>query len=125
MNNYSLNPIIEDDEYLYRGIIDLNWDYENNRPSSATFKDSRGVSVDREGGRREESCISALSTKKDFFAICKVITRKVRELNALVKYVPIEDNQYHSEIHDSEERIQLRGSKPKKIRDNAIIIFKK
>lgn len=125
MHNISLNPFIENKEYLYRGIIELNWDYENNRPSSATFKDSLGVSVDRDGGRLEENCISNLNNKKDFFAICKVITEKVRELDAYVKYVPEDDNAYHSEIHDSEGRIQLRGSKPKKIRDNSIIVFRK
>lgn len=125
MHSNSLNPFIENEEYLYRGIIELNWDYENNRPSSATFKDSFGVSVDRDCGRLEGNCISYLNNKKDFFAICKVITEKVRELDAYVKYVPKEDNIYHSEIHDSEEKIQLKGSKPKKIRDNAIIVFKK
>lgn len=37
---------IDDNEFLYRGVTTLNWDEENNRPSSATFKDSLGASVD-------------------------------------------------------------------------------
>jgi len=116
-----INPIIDDNEYLYRGIIELNWDYENNPPSSATFKDSKGVSVDRDNHRPERECIDFIKSKKDFFAVCKVQTRKVIELQALVKYQPIQDNIYHSEIHDSQDRIQLRGSKPKKIRDESQI----
>ncbi len=55
-----VSQIIADDEYLYRGIIQLNWDYENNRPSSATFKDSKGVSVDRDSYRHEKECIDFL-----------------------------------------------------------------
>lgn len=41
-------PNIKPDEFLYRGIVELNWNYEKNEPSSATFKDSKGVSVDRD-----------------------------------------------------------------------------
>jgi hypothetical protein len=118
-----LNQIIANDEYLYRGIIQHNWDYENNRPSSATFKDSKGVSVDRGNYRQEKDCIDFLTEKKDFFAVCKIQTKKVRDLSAIAKYLPIEDNVYHSEIHDSEERIQMRGNKPKKIRDASHVVF--
>lgn len=120
-----LYPIIADDEYLYRGIIELNWDYENNRPSSSAFKDSKGVSVDRDYYRIEQDCIDFLRVKKDFFAISKVQTTKIRELNTIVKYLPVENNVYHSEIHDSEEQIQMRGSKPKKIRDASQVVFNK
>ncbi len=120
-----LDEKILDEEYLYRGIIDINWDFENDRPSSATFKDSKGVSVDREGDRTEDKCIEALTSKRNFLAICKVKAKQIREVNAIVKYVPLQDNIYHSEIHDSDERIQLRGKKPKKIRDKASVVFKR
>jgi hypothetical protein len=119
-----LNPIIEDSEFLYRGIIEDFWDYNHNRPSSAIFKDSKGVSVDRDAKRNENDCIDFLKLKKNFFAICKVQAKIVREENAMIKYLPEIDNIYHSEIHDSEERVQMRGSKPKKIRDNSIVVFK-
>lgn len=116
---------IADDEYLYRGITELNWDYENNRPSSATFKDSKGVSVDRDNYREEKDCIDFLLSKIYFFGICKIQTQKVKELNAIARYLPEENNIYHSEIHDSEEKIQLKGSKPKKIRDASEVVFLK
>lgn len=119
------NSTVDNDEFLYRGVIEVNWDFENNRPSSSTFKDSLGVSVDRDSLRTEEECINFLEQKKDFFCICKVVTGKIRALDAFVKYVPKDDNIYHSEIHDSEERVQMRGSKPKKIRDIAEIVKKK
>lgn len=120
-----LHPIVDDSEFLYRGIIEVNWDFENDRPSSATFKDSFGVSVDRDNWRKEADCIEFLLKKKGFFSICKIKTGKVRALNALVKYLPANDNIYHTEIHDSEERAQMKGSKPKKIRDLAEVVYKK
>lgn len=116
---------IDDEEYLYRGIRELSWDYDNNRPSSATFKDSKGVSVDRDNFREEKDCIEFLLSKSDFFGICKIQTQKVKELNAIARYLPVENNIFHSEIHDSEERIRINGSKSKKIRDAAQVVFLK
>lgn len=120
-----MDNTISDDEFLYRGVIELNWDYENNRPSSATFKDSKGVSVDRDNFRQEKDCVGFLISKRDFFAVCKVQTKKVLELNAITKYLPVSDNEFHSEIHDSNERIQMRGKKPKKIRDASKVVYAK
>jgi len=120
-----LNNPINDNEFLYRGIIEINWDFQNNRPSSATFKDSKGVSVDREADRTEKECIDFLKSSKDFFSICKVKAESVRNRNAIIKYLPVENNIYHSEIHDSEERVQMRGSKPKRIRDESMVVYNK
>ncbi len=109
---------------MFRGVIKIDWDYKNNRPSSAAFKDSSGVSVDRGDGRVETDCISFLKSRKDFFAIYKIQTDAVRKLDAFVKYVPTNDNIFHSEIHDSNERVQMRGSNPKKIRDHTVVASK-
>lgn len=119
----SLNNDIAESEFLYRGIIEKNWDYENNRISSAAFKDSQGVSVDRDNFRDERECVDFLNKKKDFFAVCKIQNCKVIELNAMTKYLPIDSNIFHSEIHDSHERVQLKGSKPKKLRDASLLVF--
>ena len=110
---------------MYRGIIEHFWDFENNRPSSAIFKDSKGVSVDRDNYRNEKDCVEFLQTKKDFYAICKIQTVKVRELNAIATYLPVEDNVYHSEIHDSDERVQMKGSKPRKLRAESVVVYNK
>lgn len=119
-----LDQKIANEEYLYRGVIDLNWDFKNDRPSSAAFKDSKGVSVDRDGLREEKDCIRFSLGTKNFFAICKVETGAARSLNACVKYFPLPENIYHSEIHDSELRVRMRGSKPKKIRDRSIVVYR-
>ncbi|NOX87314.1 MAG: hypothetical protein GXO86_15380 [Chlorobi bacterium] len=117
-----LDDYIENNEYLYRGIVKQLWDFENNRPSSAIYKDSKGVSVDRDAGRSERDCVIFLLDKRDFFAVGKVLTKDVRILNAVVKYLPVEHNIYHSEIHDSDNNVRLRGRKPARIRDKTIII---
>mgnify|MGYP007037379903 CR=1 FL=1 len=124
MSNH-INPVIDNTEFLYRGIIKQFWNFENNRPSSAIFKDSKGVSVDRDYARNENDCVEFLQSRIDFFAICKIQTEKVRELNAIAKYIPVEDNIYHSEIHESESIAQMRGSKPTKLRDNSVVVYKK
>lgn len=117
-------PDISNDEFLYRGIIESFWDYENDRPSSAIYKDSKGVSVDREYHREEKVCIDNLLDVKPFFSICKIKKEKVLICNAITKYLPTEDNIYHSEIHDSEESIKIRGGKAKKLRDASHIVYK-
>ncbi|MEX2567938.1 MAG: hypothetical protein WD431_18470 [Cyclobacteriaceae bacterium] len=120
-----LNEEVDDNEFLFRGVVDKNWDFENDRPTSATFKDSKGVSVDRDGGRTEKECINKINLVADFHAVCKVRTKDVRKLSAIVLYKPIDENKFHSEIHDSLERIQMRGKKPSRIREKSIVVFLK
>ena len=118
-----MNATISKDEFLYRGVIELNWDYHNNRPTSAVFKDSKGVSVDRDNFRQEIDCVDFLLSKKHFFAVCKIQTKKIFELDAIAKYLPIEDNEFHSEIHDSSEKVQMSGKKPEKIRNASKVVY--
>jgi hypothetical protein len=120
----TLEEEISDNEFLFRGIIEKFWDYSQNRPSSAAFKDSKGVSVDRSAFRDDRDCINHLYSKRSFFAVSKIKAKAVRDLNALVLYLPEDNNIYHSEIHDSKERVKMRGSKPKKLRDNSKALFK-
>lgn len=112
-----MNDVISDDELLFRGVIEKFWDYEKNRPSSAIFKDSKGVSVDRSYDRTEAECLHFLKNKRDFFKVCSIKTADVRKNQAVALYKKLPDNIYHSEIHDSLEKIEIRGSKAKKLRD--------
>jgi hypothetical protein len=118
-----LSPQFSDTENLFRGVIDNNWDYEENRPSSATFKDSQGASVDRDGGRTDEVCTSALLSKRPYKAVVKLSVADVKSVGAILIYKPEDDNIFHSEIHDSTERAQLRGSKPTRLREKSTVIY--
>lgn len=113
-----LSEQFNSDESLYRGVVKVNWDYEKARPSSATFKDSNGISVDRDGGRTESDCINFLLAKKKWKAIAKITVQDVLDVNAIVIYKPdIPGNMFHSEIHDSTSKLTLPQSKSKKLRD--------
>lgn len=114
---------IDDEEFLFRGVVKNNWDFVNNRISSAAFKDNFGASVDRDGGRTDEECIKKQLSLKNFFAICKVTAKNVRVNNAIVKYLPIPGNIFHSEIHDSQNVPLLRGKKPNRIREASIQVY--
>lgn len=116
---------VGDGEYLYRGVVRSHWDFVNNRITSATFKDSGGVSVDRDGGRSEQACIEKILAVKDFKAVCKIQAANVRRNDALILYKPIEANIFHSEIHDSSERIQMRGKKPSNLNNEASLVYER
>lgn len=120
----SLPNTIDDSEFLYRGIVRNNWDIINNRITSAAFKDSGGASVDRDGGRPENECVTKHRGNERFVAICKIKTEAVKKSGALVLYKPIDSNIYHSEIHDSNVKPQLTGSKLRKLKESSILVYK-
>ena len=114
------------EEFLYRGVVDNQWDVEHNRPSSATFKDSKGASVDRDAlFRNPTTCVDALLNSKPFKAVCRVKELNVEKANAITLYLPFPGNEYHCEIHDSSEKVTLSGGKAKKIRDCAEVVYKR
>ena len=123
MGSRALSPIIADGEYLYRGITNKQWDFVNNRITSAAYKDSLGVSVDRSGDRDEESCVSHLLQNKPFIAIGRLMAGFVRESGLLVKYDPTEENEYHSEIRHSENRAELTTGQSRKMSRSATVVY--
>ncbi|EKB48520.1 hypothetical protein B879_02861 [Cecembia lonarensis LW9] len=56
---------ISDEEILFRAIKPFPnwWKVDINRPSSAAFKDSRGVSVDRDAGRQSSRVVQILRAR--------------------------------------------------------------
>lgn len=124
MSPEHLTTHIDDREYLYRGIVENFWNYERGTISSAAFKDKNGTSVDRDAGRDRNDCIRFLQSKKSFFAIFRVKTFDVRAIQAIVEYLPTNENIFHSEIHDSPGRPQIRSSKANKISRKAEMVFK-
>ena len=123
-DNIIIPQTIDAGEFLYRGVVDSQWDTEHNRPSSATFKDSKGASVDRDVlFRNKDVCVTALLKSKPFKAICRVKESDVEGVNAVSKYLPVPGNDFHCEIHGSEQKVTLSGSKTKKLRDLAEVVY--
>lgn len=114
------------DEKLYRGLPSF-WIKEDDSVSSAAFKDSFGVSVDRDGGREEQKCINTMvGTLPQIVGIGRLTCGDVNDCNAYTKYLPVEGNEYHSEIHDSAERVQIKSSsKSRKLASKCRIVYKK
>lgn len=115
---------IDDSEVLFRGIIEDFWDYESDRASSALFKDSKGVSVDRCFGRKTKDCLDFLVKKRHFPRVASIETKVVRDLLAFVKHRPEPDNDFHCEIYNSEDLDKIGPSKAKKLRDKILEIHK-
>ena len=113
-------------ECLYRGLHPL-WIEDDNTVSSAAFKDSGGVSVDRDGGRSEQECIDRmLKALPQIAGVCRLTCDDVEACGAITLYRPVPDNIYHSEIHDSAEQVQIKSkSKAKKLSNKSQIVYKR
>lgn len=119
------NDFIKDEELLYRAIKPYPnwWKEKEKRPSSAAFKDSLGVSVDRDAKRDESEIIGAIEKRFELKAIVKVKTSYCRELQTYPFPKPLIDNPEHAEIHRSENVIELTDSQARNLAKTCEIIF--
>lgn len=85
-------------------------------PSSALFKDSKGVSVDFDGGRdlaliinAEEALFRKSNVDKSIWlrAIVKIPRKVCEEAEVFVKGDPVEGNPYHAIIQGDQEHVEL------------------
>lgn len=115
---------INDREILYRAIPQNPnmWKAALNRPSSAVFKDSRGVSVDRDGDRSERQVIACFDKRMPGRGIVSITAKICRDIGTNPMPKPEKDNLYHAEIHDNDGRIEIRRSKLKKLSSASKIV---
>jgi len=57
-------PPFSDDEQLFRSVLEILWNFKENRPSTQAFSDSEGLSVDRQMGRTVAECIEFMLSQK-------------------------------------------------------------
>lgn len=106
-----MNEVFDDkSEKLYRAIFPENkrpdfWK-RNGKPSSAAFKDRRGLSVDRAGGRKNKDCVQRMSERFQG-RIVSVDVESCTSAECYLKYCPSENNIFHTEIHGSKDRVLL------------------
>lgn len=96
-----LTDTVKDTERLYRAVKRSRpgWlDY--GKPTSAMFRDSNGVSVDRDGERDEDDIIDAQKTNfgKRLKGVTKVGAKNCYDVGATIEAAPSEDNIYHANI---------------------------
>lgn len=109
------NSEIEDEETLYRAIHPSFWKEEEGRPTSALFKDSKGVSVDRDGEREEKEIASSILSTRDEFGLAKLNAGEARNLGTYLKPDSQPDNKYHALILSSETKAKLSNSVARKL----------
>lgn len=125
---------------IYRRVKSKPIFMKDGRPSSALFKDSKGVSVDRDGGRgldeiiMDEERLHALYNKglteaeiKEKGEELKAIIALTREQCDSVEVCVIPDpisgeNEYHALLQKSETEIQLSKSQAKSLARLAAVI---
>lgn len=125
MDDNTLPEEIANEEYLYRGIVSLHWEKEKNRISSAAYKNPGGLSVDRDGGRDKDACVQRLLASSDFMFVTRLLTGNVRSEGLHPIYKPVSDNVYHSEIHQSNNDVELTRGQARQLNKLAEIAFSK
>ncbi len=108
---------ILDSEILFKAIKPLEHFWKDGHPSSAAFKDSKGLSVDRNGGRPKQVIIENLRARFETKAVVSVLASACREIGTYPVSKPLEGNIYHAEIHRSATETSLSSSLAKKLRD--------
>jgi len=106
---------IQDSEILYRAIHPSFWNYEEDRPTSALFKDRKGVSVDRDGDRSEDDAVNFLLNSRQNFGAGKLNAGQTRNIGTYLKPDKTPENDFHALILESESKVQLSNSKAKKL----------
>ena len=116
-------------ETLLRGIrrTPSFWNDQQNRPSSGAFKkDPNGLSVNRTGEDRKyyrESRECLEKNPSEFEIIAELEVDFCKSLDLYLKYCPIDDNVYHSEIHKSENEPSLTQSIAKKLAQACVCVI--
>ena len=104
--------IIEDYEFLYRVVRNSYPDaFVNGKPTAALFMDSDGASVERDGGRSEEvivaACRSRFGRRDDYKTAVKLTAGECRSVSTYPNPVRNHKNEYHAEIHDSAQVVEI------------------
>jgi hypothetical protein len=108
-----MDNTLDDAEKLYRAVYPpshpgLFWK-KDGRISPSAFADPKGLSVERGYYRKSEEIVEKM---KKIFSGC-IISLSVcncRDVDAVVKYLPSKDNNYHSEVHGSDDVVLLSKS---------------
>ena len=122
-----LPDIVKGDESLYRVVKRSRRDCltRAGQATIALFKDSNGVSVDRDGGRQEVEIIKFIVTEsfpKRAKGVTVVLAGCCFDVNAEVTPAPSTNNPYHANIFMSDNE-KVRKVQALKIADSSKLIY--
>lgn len=124
---------IEDKEVLYRAILKIMPEaIEDGKPKASIFMDSRGASVDREGGRTRENVIETLRNrfnrngKEDKYrGVVTITAKQCRDAQTLPVPCKTKNNEFHAEIHESESEKMISLVKAMKLSQQCKLYIEK
>jgi len=95
----------------------------NGRATSALFKQNDGVSVDRDGGRIEESIVNTFRSRfeKRFKGLVRVGAGVCID-NSMAVIPEPQSNEYHAEIYDDFDKTPVNNINALILADNAKVI---
>lgn len=119
---------ISDSEILYRVIRKSYPDaFINGKATAAAFIDSNGTSVDRDGGREESEIITKLrdrfSKRDDYKTALKIGAGTCCEIGTYPNPVNNKKNEYHAEIWDSVDVIEISLVKAMQLADQCVEVI--
>jgi hypothetical protein len=106
---------IQENEILYRAVHPNFWNFEEDRPTSALFKDRKGVSVDRDGERTQTDAVNFLLVSHQNFGVGKLNAGQTKNIGTYLKPDKTLENDFHALILESESKVQLSNGKAKKL----------
>lgn len=118
--------MVSPDELLHRAIMPdpKFWDNKSNRVTSALFKDSLGVSVDRNAGRNDAQIKQSFLKKfkaKNLKGEARIMTMCCLCHSCRVKPDPTH-NSHHALILGQDDSISLTGGQAKRLAKTCTII---
>ena len=125
VDNFKISPVFEDHEVLLRAV----WPPEK-RPSLWTnefvisplaLKDERGLSVNRSNNHDIRDVILHMKNKRLHGKVVSIGVPACREAEAVIRYLPSEEDSLHSEIHGSAESKQLSKEQCVLLADKAVL----
>lgn len=116
MDKYNLKP----NEKLYRAVLPTKiFLKEDGSISSGAFKDKFGLSVDVQMNRVNNIAVNFIRELRNGI-IVSVTSENCKEKNIHYVYCPLEENEYHSELHRDRNTKVLTGSQAKYLAKNCI-----
>lgn len=123
-----LPEVFAPEENIFRAVPDAQYDFNEDKPSTAAFKDSQGLSVDRQWERQIHECKDFILAKDKFAnskAIVHISTETCKVHGANPNYKPEPDNNYHSILIRPDGTIRLSDSTRRKLKENCIVCYKR
>ena len=123
LTDFILPDIVADEEILYRAICPRFWISRLEKFSTAVYKQSTGVSVDRQGNREEQNIIDDYSTRFSNYGLLNIsaLDCRISETEPISK--PSKRNKYHAEIVNDDGNINIPPNKCDKLRQCSNVIF--